>query len=134
MLLAKCGKSSYGSPQCYWPQPLAVDAVRQKDQHTHAHPFLHVLRSGCECVRAHAVSSAGTGRGNSNVSVTPTAKVPEVWAHVDSYHFMMANSSHMYANVSVSTSGDVRIVVRLEYLSIREPCFLHWYFSRTRSI
>lgn len=119
-----------------WPQPSGVTAVRQRGQHSHTHPLQHILRSGCDCVRARAVSS-GTGKGTSKVSVAPTppvpAEEPEVWAYVDSYHFLMANGSHMHARVSASSSGDVRIVVRLEYLSTRKPCFLHWCFSPTPS-
>lgn len=114
------------------PQPLAMDSTRQKVQHTHALQSLHVLRSGCNRVRVPQAVSPGTG--NSNVSRdNPTPKAPakgsEAWTPIDSYHFLMANGSHLNARVSVSTSGDARIVVRLEYLSARRPCFLHWCYS-----
>lgn len=134
------GVSGQGIPgkvfsQC-WPQPVAATAVQQRGKHNHTHPLQHVVRSDCDCVRTRAVSS-GTGKGTSKVSVAPTppvpAEEPEVWTYVDSHHFMMANGSHLHARVSVAASGDVRIAVRLEYLSTRKPCFLHWYVSPTAS-
>jgi hypothetical protein len=125
----------YCSHSKHIPQPLAVKHDRRNcSPRVSVHPLISILRNGRGDVRAGVVSS-GTGMGKSKVPVARGASVsviePQVWTEVGSYHFMMVNGSHIHARVSASTSGDFRIVVGLEYLSSKHPCYLHWYFFLT---